>query len=337
MSAVCAYRKVENMDWIKVDITTINRGIEALSGALYEMGISGLVISDSEDFKEFLENNRKYWDYVDEELERLKTADSCVTFYLSRDTEGMDTLSALRRRLTELKSSPDSDMFGSLELHVENVKDEDWSENWKQYFKPLEIGERVLIVPEWECENVGDTERTKFIINPGMSFGTGSHQSTRMCIEEIEKYIKDGDTVLDLGCGSGILSIIALLLGAKDATAVDIDPMAVETAYSNLALNRLPREIYHGYDGDITSDKALYDKLSSQKYDIVLANIVADVIISLSEFVKDFMKASSVFICSGIIIDRKDEVAAALSNAGLEICELREMGEWAAAVCRKKQ
>ena len=129
-----------------------------------------------------------------------------------------------------------------------------------------------------------------------MSFGTGSHQSTRMCIEEIEKNIKSGDTVLDLGCGSGILSVIALLLGASDATAVDIDPMAVEVAYSNLALNGLPKEIYHGYAGDITTDKALYAELTKRKYDIVLANIVADVIISLSSFVKDFMKDTSVFI-----------------------------------------
>ena len=324
------------MDWIQVKITTVNEGIEPLCGALYEMGISGLEISDSEDFKEFLENNRKYWDYVDEELERLKTADSCITLYLSRDADGMDTLSAIRRRLAELKESEDGAGLGSLDLHIENVKDEDWSENWKQYFKPLEIGEKVLIVPEWERENVHDTERTQFIINPGMSFGTGSHQSTRMCIEEIEKNIKGGDTVLDLGCGSGILSVIALLLGASDATAVDIDPMAVEVAYSNLALNGLPKEIYHGYAGDITADKALYAELKKRKYDIVLANIVADVIISLSSFVKDFMKDTSVFICSGIIIDRKDEVIDALKDAGLYVSEVREMGEWAAAVCRKK-
>ena len=215
---------------------------------------------------------------------------------------------------------------------MENMKDEDWSENWKQFFKPLEIGKRVLVVPEWE-ENIPESDRIKFLINPGLSFGTGSHESTKMCIEEIEKHVKDGDKILDLGCGSGILSVIALLLGAGDATAVDIDPMAVEVAYSNLKLNNLSEDIYHGFAGDITTDTELCNKLAAEKSDIVLANIVADVIIALSGYVKDFMKPDGVFICSGIIIERKDEVVSALENAGLKIKEVRTMGEWAAAVC----
>ena len=145
-----------------------------------------------------------------------------------------------------------------------------------------------------------------------------------------EKNLKKDDLILDLGCGSGILSVIGLLLGAKDCVAVDIDPMAVETAYKNLVLNGLSPERYKGYAGDITSDKALYKTLMEKKYDIVLANIVADVIINLSGFVKDFLKESGTFICSGIIIERKDEVKAALQNAGLKIKEERVMGEWAA-------
>jgi len=156
-----------------------------------------------------------------------------------------------------------------------------------------------------------------------------------MCIEEIEKYIKSGNRVLDLGCGSGILSVIALLLGAKSATAVDIDPMAVETAYSNLALNNLPKEIYHGFAGDITTDQNLCKKLAEEKCDIVLANIVADVIIALSGYVRDFMKEDGIFICSGIILERKDEVVLALEKAGLKIKNVRTMGEWAAVVCTK--
>lgn len=320
------------MDWIQIKIITTNKGIDPVCGVLYDMGITGVEISDKEDFKEFLENNRKYWDYVDEELERLKDADSCITIYLSKDKEGMAQLQQVKGAVAELRSSDVDGVLGSLDILTKNMKDEDWSENWKQYFKPLEIGERVLVVPEWETD-VPQNDRVKFLINPGMSFGTGSHESTKMCIEEIEKYVKNGDKVLDLGCGSGILSVIALLLGAGDATAVDIDPMAVEVAYSNLELNGLSREIYHGYDGDITTDKDLYSKLAVNKYEIVLANIVADVIIALSGFVKDFMKEDGVFICSGIIIDRKDEVVAALENAGLKVEEVRIMGEWAAAVC----
>ncbi|MBR5614967.1 MAG: 50S ribosomal protein L11 methyltransferase [Clostridia bacterium] len=315
------------MNWIQLKITTTGEGIDPICGVLYDMDITGIEISDKDDFKEFLENNRKYWDYVDEELERLKTADSCITVYLSDDAEG-------KAQLEKVKTAVSALNIPNTMFHTENMKDEDWSENWKQYFKPLEIGKKVLIVPEWE-ENVPETDRVKFVINPGVSFGTGSHESTKMCIEEIEKALSTGDSVLDLGCGSGILSVIALLLGAKDAVAVDIDPMAVETAYSNLALNNLPKDIYHGYAGDITTDKQLCQKLSERKYDIVLANIVADVIINLSGFVKNFMKDDGVFICSGIIIERKDEVRKVLEDAGLKIKEERVMNEWAAFTATK--
>ncbi len=307
------------MNWTEVKITTATETLDAVCDALYGIDVTEFVISDKEDFKEFLENNRKYWDYVDETLEELKTADSCITVYLSDDEEGTEILKKIKQTVENLG-------FKGVTLHTNAVKDEDWSENWKQYYKPIEVGKRVVIVPEWE--DVPDTDRIKFIINPGCSFGTGSHESTRMCIEAMEKYMNDGDDILDLGCGSGILSVIGLLLGAKDGVAVDIDPMAVETAYSNLELNGLSREIYHGYDGDITTDEKLLAALSEKKYDIVLANIVADVIINLSGYVKNFMKQTSTFICSGIIIERKDEVRLALENAGLDIIEENTEGEW---------
>ncbi len=315
------------MNWIEAKITTATENLDSVCDALYSIDVTEFVISDKEDFKEFLENNRKYWDYVDETLEELKTADSCITVYLSDDEEGA-------ANLTKIKAAVEGLGLKGVSLHTNDVKDEDWSENWKQYYKPIEVGKRVVIVPEWE--EVPETDRVKFIINPGCSFGTGSHESTRMCIEEMERYMKDGDDILDLGCGSGILSVIGLLLGGGDATAVDIDPMAVETAYSNLELNGLSRDIYHGYDGDITTDKQLMATLSKKKYDIVLANIVADVIINLSGYIKEFMKETSVFICSGIIIERKDEVRAVLENAGLEIINEKTEGEWAAFSARLK-
>jgi ribosomal protein L11 methyltransferase len=320
------------MNWIELKITTTAQGIDPISAILYDLGITGIEISDKDDFKEFLENNRRYWDYVDEELEKLKTADSSITVYFGDDADGETQLGKVKTQLLEeSEKNPELNILG---LHTKNVRDEDWSENWKQYFKPLEIGKKVLIVPEWE--EIPQTDRIKFIINPGCSFGTGSHESTRMCIEEIESHLNKGDTVLDLGCGSGILSVIALLLGASEATAVDIDPMAVETAYSNLALNKLPKEIYHGYDGDITTDETLSKRLAENKYDIVLANIVADVIINLSPEVKKFMKPDGVFICSGIIIERKEEVRAALEKSGLKIKQERVMGEWTAFVAEQK-
>jgi len=173
------------MDWIQIKIITTNQGIDPICGLLYDLGITGIEISDKEDFMEFLENNRKYWDYVDEELERLKEADSCITVYFSNDENGKAQLAEVRSAVDSLRSSDSSGSFGSLEILSENMKDEDWSENWKQFFKPLEIGERVLVVPEWETD-VPESDRVKFLINPGLSFGTGSHESTKMCIEEIE-------------------------------------------------------------------------------------------------------------------------------------------------------
>ena len=268
------------MNWVEVKIITSKEGIEPVSGVLYDLGIIGIQISDKEDFKEFLENNRKYWDYVDEELEKLKSQDTTITVYLSDDAEGKDTLRQIKEGLKGLKEE-NAEAFGSLELILENVKDEDWSENWKQYFKPIPVGEKVLIVPEWE--DVPETDRVVFRINPGMSFGTGSHESTRMCIAGIEKNIKSGDRVLDLGCGSGILSVIALLLGAKEVTAVDIDPMAVDVSFSNLELNGIEKEKMTGYAGDITTDESLQKVLSTEKFDLLIANIVAEENMAISE------------------------------------------------------
>ncbi len=319
------------MDWIKTTITTTTEGIDAVCGQLLELGISGIEIADKDDFKEFLENNRKYWDYVDEELERLKDADTQITFYLSCGAAGIEQLSAVKASMESLKAFDTEKIFGSLDITTDNVRDEDWSEIWKQYFHPIPVGEKILICPAWESPK--DTDgRTVFTVNPGMSFGTGSHPSTRFCLEEIEKNLKDGDSILDLGCGSGILSITALLLGAKSAVAVDIDSNATDVAYTNLELNKLSRDNYITYTGDITSDAALRDKLG--KHELVIANIVADVIISLAPYVRSFMKENATFICSGIILERLEEVKAALSENGLEITNIKTDDEWAAITAR---
>lgn len=319
------------MDWMKTTIITTGEGIDPVSGRLLDLGINGIEIADKDDFKEFLESNRKYWDYVDEELERLKDADTQITFYLYCGAAGMEQLNAVRASMAELKKLDENDEFGSLEIVTENVKDEDWSEIWKQYFHPIPVGEKILICPAWEVPEDGGG-RTIFKVNPGMSFGTGSHPSTRFCLEEIEKYLKEGDTLLDLGCGSGILSITARLLGAKECVAVDIDPNATDVAYTNLELNELPKEGYETYTGDITDDAELRDKLG--RHDLVIANIVADVIIALAPFVRGFMKDDAVFICSGIILERLDEVKEALEENGLEIINVKNDDDWAAITAR---
>ncbi len=318
------------MDWIKATITTTSEGIDPVSGRLLELGISGIEIADKNDFTEFLENNRKYWDYVDEELERLKDADTTITFYLSCGAAGIEQLNAVKASMKALAAMDTDKVYGSLEIKSENVADEDWSEIWKQYFHPISVGKNILIQPAWEKTDAPQ-DKCVFTVNPGMSFGTGSHPSTRFCLEEIEKYIKDGDSVLDLGCGSGILSITALLLGAKSAVAVDIDSNATDVAYDNLALNHLSKDLYTTYTGDITSDADLRGKLG--RHDIVIANIVADVIIALAPYVRSFMKDGAVFICSGIILERLDEVKSALTENGLKIKEIKNDDDWAAITC----
>lgn len=318
------------MNWIKISIITTNSGIDAVCNRLSELGIDGAEIMDKDDFKQFLENNRKYWDYVDEELERLKEADTKITVYVSDDAEGERLLAEIQSSISEMKRNDENGMLGTLNILTANVKDEDWSENWKQYFKPLKIGKKVLIQPEWQPLEEA-TDRTVFKVNPGMTFGTGSHDSTRFCIEEIEENLKNGDTLLDLGCGSGILSIIALLLGASDCTAVDIDENAVDVAYANLELNGLDKTKYHVSSGDVIEDAEVRARFG--KYDIVVANIVADVIKALCPYIKGFMKENAVFICSGIINERAEEVKSALEDAGLSIIQTKQSNEWTAYTC----
>jgi len=226
-------------------------------------------------------------------------------------------------------------VFGRLEVGLEHIKEEDWCNNWKQYFKPLYVGENILICPEWEVvpEN---SAKTIFKINPGMSFGTGSHETTQLCIEQMEKYIKKGHSVLDIGCGSGILSIIAMLLGAKEATAIDIDPNAVDIAIENAESNGVLIQNYHTIAGNILSDKELCDKLSKKHYNIIFANIVADVIIALKPILLNLIDDDTVIISSGIINTRLNDVLFEYENSPLKIIDINQKGEWASITLIKR-
>lgn len=322
------------MDWIKLSISTTTEGIEAVCAVLMEQGVLGVEIDDSTDFHNFLENNRDKWDYVDEDLLKAHESGSFVSFYVTDDTEGKETLSLVRDALSVLKSQDESDEFGTLELSGTNMKEEDWSENWKQYFKPLNVGDKILILPEWETLDT-PTDRTVFTVNPGMSFGTGAHHTTQLCIKAMEKYLSNGMTVLDLGCGSGILSIISLLLGAEHATAVDIDENAVKIAVENAEKNNIDLSKYRTMAGNVTCDKELFAKISDRKYDIVLANIVADVIIGIKDIVPAFLKDGGIFITSGIIEERLDDVVSAYNETALESVSEEHQGGWASLVYKK--
>ncbi len=321
------------MNWIRVSIFTTSEGIEPVSGRLYQLGITGLEIEDEQDFKDFLENNKQYWDYVDEDLIKAKSGETQVKTYISDDAAGRELMIAIKSTLAELKSLDDNNEYGRLTIETDNMTEQDWANNWRQYFHPMEIGEKLLIKPEWE-ELESPTDRIVFNIEPGMSFGTGSHYTTQLCIEALEKHVKKGDKMLDLGCGSGILSIISILLGADEAVAVDIDPNAVDTAYQNAARNGVTRDKYKVMAGNVVSDAEIQSEIAKNKYEVVAANIVADVIIMLAPKAKEYMKDGGVFITSGIIMDRLEEVKAALIENGFEIKEINTRKDWASIVCK---
>ncbi len=319
------------MDWIKVTIFTSKQGIEPVCDMLYDMGITGTQIEDESDFNEFLTENTQFWDYVDDELMEQKKGETKVIIYLEDNESFSDTVSGIKSALLTLKEK-DGD-WGRLETELENLKSEDWENNWKKYFKPTEIGEKILIMPEW-YENEIKTDRTVFTVNPGMTFGSGTHHSTKLCIEHLENHILGGEKVLDIGCGSGILSIISLLLGADSAVALDVDENCIHTAYENLEMNRLEKDRYTVLAGNILSDDSLKEKIAEEKYDVVLANIVADVIIALSEFAHIFLKENGVFIVSGIIEDRKADVLNAIENSKFTVADIKEKGGWVSIVCK---
>ncbi len=321
------------MDWIKVSIYTTSEGIEPVSGRLYQLGISGLEIEDEKDFKDFLENNKQYWDYVDEDLIRQMEGETQVKTYVSDDTEGRELLLAIKSTLRELKNLDENNEFGRLEIEIDNMTELDWANNWRQYFHPIEIGKKLMIKPEWE-ELTTPTDRIVFHIEPGMSFGTGSHYTTQLCLEELENYITPGVKMLDLGCGSGILSIISLLLGADKAVAVDIDPNAVDTAYRNAERNGINREKYKVLSGNVITDSEMQNEISQNKYEVVVANIVADVIIALAPKAKEYMKEGGVFITSGIIEDRLEDVKNALLENNFEIVKINQRKDWVSIVCK---
>ncbi len=322
------------MDWIKLSVSTTTEGIETVCAVLMEQGILGVEIDDSTDFHNFLDSNRDKWDYVDKELLKAHESGSFVSFYVTDDTEGKESISMVKSALLMLKSQDDENEYGTLELTSTNMKEEDWSENWKQYFKPLNVGDKILILPEWEKLDV-PTDRTVFTVNPGMSFGTGAHHTTQLCIKAMEKYLKNGMTILDLGCGSGILSIISLLLGAEHATAVDIDEGAVKIALENAEKNNIDLAKYRTMAGNVTCDKELFEKISDRKYDIVLANIVADVIIGIRDIVPKFLKEDGIFITSGIIEERLPDVKESYEKSDfIQILE-EHQGGWVSLVYKK--
>ena len=305
------------MNYYEITIDTSSEELDSVCARLEELGIAGFIIEDEADFRNFLEQNTQYWDFVDNELESKYSGLSRVKLYLEENSNGEEMLRTVRSEYPQCT--------------VASVKDSDWENNWREFYKPIETGERLVVVPQWEEVPAGG--RTPLFLDPGLIFGTGSHATTKMCLEAAEKFSCPGAKVLDLGCGSGILGIAALVLGCESSTGVDIDPKAPDVAADNAALNEIGSDRFKVYAGDVLSDKSLITALGSG-YDIVFANIVADVIIALAPKVRAFMAEGGVFICSGIIDGRDAETEAALKKSGFQIEKHLHLEEWNAYICK---
>ena len=317
------------MDWLELKIDTAPAGIDPVTEMLTEHGVTGVIIDDQRDFQDFMAHNQAYWDYVDEDLVKEKENLCRVTFYVENSPAGYGAIAAIRMAMHAMKQKHPE--YAPLLLTMENVKDEDWENNWKQFYKPMEIGERLLVIPAWE--KADPKGRVTLTLNPGLTFGTGSHATTRLCLTALESRIHGGEKVLDLGCGSGILSIATLRLGAEYAFACDIDEKCVDVAYENAALNGIDRTRYTVRWGNVLTDDALRREMGGG-YDIVVANIVADVIMGLSGRVRGFLKPEGLFLCSGIIDDRAQEVLEKLKADGWDVIEQRQSEGWYSFLCR---
>ncbi|MBR3268310.1 MAG: 50S ribosomal protein L11 methyltransferase [Oscillospiraceae bacterium] len=317
------------MNWTEITIETTGYGIDLLCAFLTDLGFKGFSIHDPDDFDELMAGKAGHWDYLEEGLEAELTAGApSVTVYVPENAQGAEQLSAVKNLIAQIKKRGDAAEFGSLALTGKGIREEDWANNWKQYFRPLPTGNRLWITPTWIDEPVPEG-RTALRIDPGSSFGTGQHDTTKLCLGMLEDCVTPGCRVLDIGCGSGILSIGAVLLGASEANAVDIEQNAAESAAENAAGNGIPSACYHTFCGNILEDSALAEMLGSD-YDVVCANIVADILIAMRELFCRYMKNGASLLLSGIIDERLDDVLKAMQETGLKTEMIAQSGGWAA-------
>ena len=309
------------MAWLEITVNTAADTVDTVAAQLTARGFSDLVIEDQEEFETFLEENRAYWDYIDEDFQKKLEGLSRVKLYLE-DTDKAG-LARLRDTVSDL----------GLTMQAAPLPDTDWEESWKDSYPPQPVGKTLVVLPYWLEDT--DTDRKKIILDPGLTFGTGAHPSTQMVMEVMEETVKEGCHCLDLGSGSGILSITALRLGAESAVGVDIDPKAEDIARENAAYNGFSAPAFTALTGNVTGDKTLMRRLAEQTYDLLLVNIVADVIIGLSPVLPDFMTEQTVLICSGILDSRLADVTDALEAAGLTVTAIRSKEEWRCVTARK--
>ncbi|TGY43314.1 50S ribosomal protein L11 methyltransferase [Clostridium sartagoforme] len=309
--------------WIEVRVITKSEALEPVSGIFYGLDCKGVAIEDPNDILK-REQGPLTWDFADINVLEHKGAVAVVKAYFAEEDDIENILNYVNEKIEELKSIGLD--LGEAKVESEKMYEEDWANNWKKYYKPTKVGERIVVRPIWE-EYKEENDELVLVLDPGMAFGTGTHETTRMCIQSLENYVKEDSVVFDVGCGSGILAIAAAKLGAKKAVGVDLDPVAVESAKENVGYNNLDNiEVLYGNLVEVIDGKA----------DIVVANIIAEVICILTEDVKRVLKDDGYFITSGIIHDRVDMVTKKLEETGFEVVEINKDGEWNCIVAKVK-
>ena len=316
------------MEYLELTIQTSPEGIEPMAAILTANGFDDLVLEDQQELEGFLDSNRAYWDYIDESLSAHLQGLSQIKLYLEKEDE------ASLSRLEALLAAQKDKGFGSLELKITPLAPVDYEESWKENYPPQEVGKRLVVLPYWLADTYAG-DRLPIVLDPGLTFGTGAHPSTQMVMSAMEKLSLEGKTCLDLGSGSGILSLTALRLGAKEAFGVDIDPKAEDIARENAAYNGFAAPEFTALTGNVTEDKALMERLAADEYDLVLVNIVADVIIALAPTLPQFLEENSTLLLSGILDTRLEDVLAALKAAGLTVTSVREKEDWRCVTAKK--
>ena len=318
------------MAWLEITVDTVSSSIDAVAAQLTAGGFADLVLEDQQEFEEFLDQNREYWDYIDEQLQSKLQGLSHIKLYLEDTDEA--GLARLNRLMDQLRAGKD---LGELTVHMTTLAETNWEESWKDSYPPQCVGEKLIVLPCWLADS-DESGRLPVILDPGLTFGTGAHPSTQMVMEAMEEAVTPGCSCLDLGSGSGILSIAALRLGAGSAIGVDIDPKAEDIARENAAYNGFTAPAFTAYTGNVTADKKLMDALRQKHHHLVLVNIVADVIIGLSPVLPDFLTPDSTLILSGILDSRLDDVLAALKTAGLTVIRIRSKEDWRCVIAKKE-
>lgn len=316
------------MKWNQFRLKTTTEAEDIVSSMLADLGIEGVQIED----KIPLTQSDKEQMFVDI-LPDIPEDDGCayLIFYLDEDVDKQEMLLKVRQELEEMRSYLN---VGECTIEESQTEDVDWVNNWKQYFHQFYIDD-ILVIPSWENVEAKDSDKMVIHIDPGTAFGTGMHETTQLCIRQLKKYVTEDTEILDVGCGSGILGMLALKFGAKHSVGTDLDPCAIDATYENMDNNGISRDQYEVMIGNIIDDKAVQDKVGYEKYDIVAANILADVLVPLTPVIIHQMKKGGIYITSGIIEDKEDVVVKAVKEAGLEVLEVNHQGEWVSVTARK--